>query len=171
MDKMPLAAVIFQSIPEEIVLFAFGLTVIGEQIKINKLFIASIILAFITYFVRMLPLPFGVHTIISVFAIILIFKFFFSIRLLPGIIATFSSVGALLTAENLVALPLLSALGIHSLPDIWSKTILRIIVAWPHLILLGAVTYLLHIKKITILKTSTGGLPHEVAEGKNHEKK
>lgn len=171
MDKMQLVAVVFQSIPEEMVLFALGLTVIGERIKIKKLIIASTFTAFLTYFVRMLPFPFGAHTIIGILTVFFIFNFFFEVRPLPGIIATFSSVGALLTAENLIALPILSALGFHSFQSIWSNTVLRIIVTWPHLILLGAVTYFLYVKKITIIKTSTGGLPYEVAKEKVHGKR
>jgi hypothetical protein len=171
MDIMPIAAVIFQSIPEEIVLFAFGLAIIGEEIKFKKIFVAAVMLAFTAYFVRVLPFPFGVHTIICALAMIVIFKLAFNIQFLPGIIATLSSFGALLSAENSVGLPILSAIGVHSFQDVWSNTILRIIIAWPHLLLLGAITYFLYVKKISILKSNTREASYAITTKETHPEK
>ncbi|RJQ28944.1 MAG: hypothetical protein C4589_05665 [Peptococcaceae bacterium] len=150
MDKMPIVAVIFQSIPEEIVLFAFALTIIGEQIRIKKLLAAAVMMAFVLYFARMLPLPFGVHTVIGVLAMIIIIRFLLKVETLSGIIATLFSIGTLLAIENVVTLPLISILGYDNPEQVWPNTILRIVAGWPSTFLQGGITYLLKIKKVVL---------------------
>jgi len=64
-DKMPLVAVLLISIPEEIMISALGLMLFGIKPPIGKLVLIGVVQATISYFVRMLPIIFGVHTLLQ----------------------------------------------------------------------------------------------------------
>jgi len=83
MDQMPLSAVIFYSIPEEIILFSFGVTIVGEYINFKKIFIAAVLLAFTSMLLRAC-VPFGLHSIIGILVLFVSFW-----KLLNGLITCF----------------------------------------------------------------------------------
>lgn len=73
MDRMPLVAVIFDSIPESILLFSFGMAIVGEYINLKKILIAAIISAFTMMLVRAYVPIFGLHSIIAILVLLYCF--------------------------------------------------------------------------------------------------
>lgn len=68
MDKMPLMVMLFASIPEEFLINVLGLQLFGIRVRplIRRLVWVAIIQALISYAARLLPLPFGIHTLIQI---------------------------------------------------------------------------------------------------------
>lgn len=65
---MPLEVILLLSIPEELLITTLGLILFGIRVQkcFGKLFLIAIIQALISFCVRLLPLPFGIHTIIQI---------------------------------------------------------------------------------------------------------
>jgi hypothetical protein len=149
MDKMPLVALIFQGIPECIVYIALGSTLAGAPLRRPKVVAAGVILALVLYFVRSLPLPYGVHTLTGVItAWLLIFLFF---RTPPLVAATASLLtGTFLLCLEIILFPLAAATG-SSLREIWNRPALRILLALPQLTVMSLATWFCVRKKINIV--------------------
>jgi hypothetical protein len=60
--------ILFALIPEEFLINVLGLQLFGIRVRplIRRLVLVAIIQAFISYAVRLLPLPFGIHTLIQI---------------------------------------------------------------------------------------------------------
>lgn len=103
MDTIPLLVLIFYSIPESILIFTFGFVIFGVKIDANKIFIAAIISAFTSYLVRMLPLPFGFHTIIGVLVLTSLFRYLCKFGFGYSLLATLFSLSTLMGLETIFA--------------------------------------------------------------------
>lgn len=65
-----------QAIPESIAVITFCYALLNLDFQWIKIIKQGLALAIATYLIRMLPLPFGVHTIIVIFALAFILAFF-----------------------------------------------------------------------------------------------
>ncbi|MEW6423649.1 MAG: hypothetical protein AB1523_02720 [Bacillota bacterium] len=149
MDKMPLTALVFQSIPESIILFALGLTLMGVPLRWKRIVPAALILSATSYLVRSMPLPYGIHTIASLLALYLLFIILFRTPILLSAIAALSSLIALLSLE-LLLWPFIFFVTNISIKDIWHQPILRIVIPLPELALLSIITWWCKKNKITL---------------------
>lgn len=68
MDKMPLLVVLLVSIPEAFLVSWLTLSLWGQKTKFEKLLILAIVQGLIAYFVRKMPIPFGLHLPIMLLA-------------------------------------------------------------------------------------------------------
>jgi hypothetical protein len=66
MLEQPISALFFRSIPESILLCYASYIIINSRVDMKKTVYSGIILGLISYLVRLLPINFGVHTIIGV---------------------------------------------------------------------------------------------------------
>lgn len=158
MDRMPLWVVIFQSLPESIILFYLGLASIGMQANFHKVLSAAIISSAVSWLVRGLPLPFGVHTLIGLVVITCLLLVMFNIELLKALVAGLFAVSSLLASE-VILLPLVTKIaGIAGFQEAWGYPVQRIVLSLPEQIFLGGVAYLLIRYKISfhILACRTG---------------
>ncbi|MEW6275551.1 MAG: hypothetical protein AB1556_10645 [Bacillota bacterium] len=147
MDKMPLTALVFQSIPESIILFALGLTLMGVPLRWKRIVPAAVILSLISYFVRGFPLPYGTHTLVHLFAMCALLIIFFRTTL-PA-----AATGALLSLVTLgiieiILWPIIFLITGRGIKEIWTQPVLRVLVPLPELILFGFVTWWCAKKKI-----------------------
>lgn len=146
MDKMPLISLILYSIPESYLIFTFGLIVIGQKTHFSKIILPSIISALASLFVRMAPLPFGIHSIIGVFIVFILFKIAFQLSIRQAILATITSFATLLAIET--AFTYILELNLHlRLQEIWKDPILRTFLPWPQLIIYSILAILLYKKR------------------------
>lgn len=67
MDKMPVLAVVFQAIPESAVLTWTALVLYRVKFKARHVVFIGLYMALFMWFVRALPLAFGMHFILSLF--------------------------------------------------------------------------------------------------------
>ncbi|MEW5898479.1 MAG: hypothetical protein AB1652_04795 [Bacillota bacterium] len=147
MDKMPLAAVVCQSFPESVLLFALGLTLMGAPLRWRRIIFAAVIYTAISCFVRSLPLPYGIHTITGLVVMCALFIVFFRSPLQLAATASLLSILTLGVLEILFY-PLVLATGL-SIKEIWARPLLRILIPFPELISLGIITWWCAKKKIT----------------------
>jgi len=137
MDQMPLLALLLQSVPESILLISLGLCVVGRRLLIGKIIPLAFLSSVISWLVRQLPLPFGVHTLIGVLVLFAGFVLVFRIDPLKALFATFFPMASLAAVE-VALLPLLTrAVGLSGFQEAWGNPWLRIVLAWPELLILA----------------------------------
>lgn len=152
MDQMPLVAVIFYSIPESMILFAFGMTIVGEYIKYKRVLIAGTISAFAAMLIRSnFPVSFCYITAIMV-SFLLFWKLFF-LKPWKAIIASLTSLILLAMIETITVPIILEAQNL-TVRQLWEHNFKRIIVFYPDLLIFGLVTYFLYKKKISLIRGS-----------------
>lgn len=140
---MSFPAVIFQSIPESVIILYLGLASIGVRAPFRKVFPAAVLSAAISWLVRGLPLPFGIHTVIGVMIITGIYCTLFRIHLIKSVTASLFAIGCLISTEALI-LPVVQKLtGFTNVKDIWAEPVLRVVLAVPEMVFLGLIAYLM----------------------------
>ncbi len=163
MDKMPLAAMICQSFPESVLLFALGLTLMGTPLRWQRIVFAAVIYTAISCFVRSLPLPYGIHTITGLAVMCALFIVFFQFPLQMTATASLLSILTLGVLEILFY-PLVLVTGL-SIKEIWTRPVLRILIPLPELISLGIITWWCARKKITL----SGSWPFQQKPGEEKQ--
>ncbi|WP_243454345.1 hypothetical protein [Desulfosporosinus fructosivorans] len=59
-------ALLLQGIPEQIAVVTLACVIAKLPLKLNKVLLIGVVLAFCAYGIRLLPIPFGIHTIILI---------------------------------------------------------------------------------------------------------
>ena len=169
MDKMPVFAVVFYSIPEAIVLLALGLTLMGVPLRWGRIMVIAIILSMISYFSRELPLAYGFHTVIYLISYIFLVMAFFRVPL--QVSSTAGLVGLLLLlAVETAYLPLVVWLTGKSIQEIWPETFMRVLIPMPELLVLVLITWWCRKKKVTFSSTWPFQKMHNNGEKSRQEK-
>ncbi|NLJ56117.1 MAG: hypothetical protein GX334_03585 [Firmicutes bacterium] len=126
MMKLSLMRWLLQGVPECLAIATFSWMLLGRQFNARKILSIGLLQALAAYFVRLLPVSFGIHTLILVFSLAALLVYFSSgsySRVLSVSLVTFVVLGLLelvifalssslfnLTAEAILADPLLSVL-------------------------------------------------------------
>ena len=156
MDQMPLSAVIFDSIPESILLFSFGMTVVGEYINFKRIFIAAIISAFTFMLIRAYVPIFGLHTIIGIALLFLLFWKLLNLKPWKAIVSSLISLMALLLLDSIILSIILKAENI-TIDEVLKDNYRRIIYPVPSFIIFGLATWFLYSRKIFLIRGSRVG--------------
>jgi len=146
---MPIFSIIFYSVPESYLIFTFGLLIVGEKLPTKQIIYATILSVLGSCLVRSMPLPFGVHSIIGVIIVLLIFKFVIGISAKKSFLATFLSLSTLLTLENTIFNTIKLNLDLNN-KQIWENNLLRTVIGWPHLLVWSVITLTVYKKKISL---------------------
>lgn len=140
MDIMPWTALVFQSIPESIIVVTLGLGLTGEYPNMKNVTAVGVIGAIFTYFFRRLPLEFGVNTLIGIIVVALGMRVMLKTPIVRGLIAAFIGILAVGIVESM-SIPIVSYFtGISfetALRDPW----LRVLFPLPDEIILGVMAY------------------------------
>lgn len=80
--------IMIRTFPESIVLILSGVILLGISINVKKIFKQSMILGFIVVSIRILPINFGVHTLLSMIGLGLILFRLSSNNILNSIVST-----------------------------------------------------------------------------------
>lgn len=153
MDKMPLVAVLFQSIPESIILFSFGIAVVGECINIKKVFIAAVISAFTSMFVREYIPYFGLHSLIGILVLFILFWKLLVLKAWKALISSLLSLTVLILLETFILQAVLNLKHI-TLTEMLQDNFKRVIYTYPYLTIFGLGTWLIYYKKWFLIKGS-----------------
>lgn len=140
MDKMPLLALIFQSIPESIIILTLGLTLMGIELKWQRIIPAAVLSSLASYLVRELPIPYGLHTLIGIVVITLFVFIFFRTPFYVAVFVAMIGIVSLTTVE-LLLWPLIILLTGKTITQIWESQTLRILIPIPELVILGVITW------------------------------
>ena len=141
--NIPFIVLILQGIPELIAEVTLVFVIAKIPLKWNKILLIGIVLAIISYVVRMFPIPFGVHTL---FLIILLFialislgKGDFSLSLLASLLSVLA-----LTIFEFVCLSLLMPVFGLTSESLFTDSFIRIAIAEPQVLLLFITAFLLN---------------------------
>lgn len=140
---MPFLAVLLNSFPESVLLIYLGLAFAGGKVHRGKILSAGAISALISWGVRALPVPFGVHTVIGVFVLALVFVLFFRFKTVQALFTSVFVLTTLIVIENLLAPMLMGIAGVNSLSAVLDDLVLRILIPIPEFIILSVIAALL----------------------------
>ncbi len=141
MDKMPFINLVLQSFPESVLLLLFGTSLFKRQPDKFRLLVGAVISSLCSDLIRRLPFPYGVHSLIGVVVLTLIFKFLLGMNFYQGMVASLTTL-ATLGAIEILLLPLETfSLGLERFSDAWSRPSLRLLMAVPELAILALITY------------------------------
>jgi hypothetical protein len=153
MDKMPIA-VILQGIPETILLFMFGVAIIGEYINFKKILIISIIYPFVIMFIRSL-IPnslFGLHIVFALIIINLIFWKVLNFNFKKSFISAITSLSFLILLEILVNPILYNIFNTSLARLLQNENLQRLFFSLPVTILYALITFILYKFKWSLIR-------------------
>ncbi len=144
MDKVPLVTLIFYSLPESFLILSFGLIIQKKKLRFRPILLATLLSVAASYCVRLLPLPYGIHTFLGVLTVFLIFRFLLGLDPKQCLVSSIVSVGVLVALESVILNYIQFQLGLGAqdvlaLPP-WHKTI----IGWPHLAVWAGLTIYLY---------------------------
>lgn len=126
MFDIDFAQVIIKGIPEGLLIF-LGLYIIsGISFDKDKILVSGLLYSIITYCIRLLPISFGIHTLIIFFFVVLVSRFFNGIEISDSIKSTLIMDMCILLCELINILLLQSIFGEYTqviLQDTFKKTI------------------------------------------------
>jgi two-component system sensor histidine kinase AgrC len=102
MDKVPVAAVIFQCFPESVALILFGFVLFNIKRPLKSLMLVASVYTFTTYIVRLLPIKFGIHSIILIFILALYMNIFAKIDFFKSIAISLTDFMILTLTESVM---------------------------------------------------------------------
>ncbi|MCF8009697.1 MAG: hypothetical protein K9L17_00715 [Clostridiales bacterium] len=147
MDKMPLISILLYSVPEAFLIFTFGMVILGRKLPLVRILTVALVAAFSSYFIRLLPFPFGIHALLGTILVFLLFIKILGLKVKQALLATLISMGFLLILENTVVYLLEIVLDL-TIKEIWQRPLLRTFIGWPDLLIWAFITLILYKKKI-----------------------
>ncbi len=145
MLKISILEFILRTLPESCILILAGYVFSKRKIHKKNFCLSSMVLATVTYLVRILPIHFGVHTIILIMAYILVCVWINNIDTIKAISAVLVSASMLFVFEGINFYLLVNLFKIKT-EIAFNKPILKILYLYPSLILFGIVIFLAYKK-------------------------
>ena len=151
--EIPLPALIIQGLPEQIAVMTLAFVFAKIRLEWKKIIIFAIIMTLTVYLLRMLPITFGIHTIV-----LLGLQFFFLIQfcqvhVLEALRACLISVLLLIMVEY-ICFTLFTVLFGISFETYMNDVTTRILISWPQVIVLFLISFI-------VLKVRTGREKYE----------
>lgn len=145
--KVTLPVLIFVGIPEGIALATLAFILAEEKLYWNKIFLIGSSLSIGAYLLRLLPITFGVHTIILVIFLFFILNVFEKVNVIDAIKASIFTYLILILTE-IVTIPMLMELFNISKNLLLKDETLKIIISLPHVILNFLIAFLINRIKV-----------------------
>jgi len=130
LDKMSIFSLLLVSLPEALLVTMLGFQLAGYKIMPPHLVMIGIAQTASSYFIRLAPIPFGLHSLAQAAIYILIIKFVTGISLRRSAVIALLGLVIYATLDAAIIPPLLSITG-YSLQDIFAGDFIRIIVFLP----------------------------------------
>ncbi|MGI6451024.1 MAG: hypothetical protein ACOX3R_12360 [Desulfitobacteriia bacterium] len=140
--EIPLLAFIFQGIPEHIAFVTFSFALAKITLKWSKIISFGVILAFITYFIRMLSPTFGVHTIIVMGMLFIFLVQTCDVTIITALRTALLAVLTLIITET-TSLYLLTRLFDKSYEMLNENIVERIVLTWPQILILFLLSFII----------------------------
>ena len=146
--RIPLIALLLQGIPEQTAVITLAFVIARIPLKWNKILLIGIVLAFCAYVVRLFPIPFGLHTILLLFVLLIILTYITKGDVGLSFIASSSSFLALVIFE-FSCMSLFMLIFGFTPETLFNDLIIRIAVGEPHVFLLFISAFLINKLYIT----------------------
>ncbi len=160
MDELPLSVAVFYSIPESFLVCWLGLGLAGERIDLRKLGVIAVLAALVSYAVRRLPVPYGVHSFLHLGFLVLFILLLFKIPVWKSILAVLFGFMSLALVE-MVNVPVFCRITGYNLADIVKDPWLRIAMGFPQLVVLGFAAWAVNRWGLRLVKTDSGDTGYE----------
>lgn len=148
MEKIPPLALLLHSFPEAILVSTVSVVLMGIRPYLGKAAAFGAVQAVTAYFVRQLPLPFGLHTLLYIFAGAVYLVFLYKLPFRKALLAMVAALLLLILAEGIVITMLLKhtllTLDVILAPE---NALLRVLVALPQMLFLAAVAYVAYLAR------------------------
>lgn len=148
MLQLPILSLFLRTIPEGILLFWTSYIILKKPINKKNIGVSGILLGIITYLVRMLPIYFGVHMILTLIGYIFILHRFNHINLYQAVTACITSFILIVICEWITIIFYTFVLGVDA--EVLSSTsLVGILSGLPSLLLLlSAGIIIKYLKKV-----------------------
>lgn len=134
------------SIPQTILVTMMGLSLFNIKLTWKKQLIIAIVSGTFTYFIRFIPMVFGIHTLISIIVITLITSAVGRVKLLYALCAMIAGVMVIALIESCI-LPLFFHFTSITIESIKSNPWHNVIVFVPELIIIIGLYILIRVSK------------------------
>jgi hypothetical protein len=134
MLEQPLVALFLRTIPENILLFYASYVIINTKTDMKKIIYSGIILGIINYLVRLLPINFGVHTILGLLVYIGILSKYHKVELFKSIKIALISMIILFISDAITVYAYINIFKISG-EILFNKTIIGSLLSMPTLII------------------------------------
>ena len=149
---MPLQAALLQSLPEGLILFYLGLVLVGvRSLGAKRVISCAVIYAVASYLIRSLPITYGIHSLLHIPVIILLMVVIIKGKWKTALVASLMGLLVLALAES-AFVPVVSKVTNISIRDALADPWLRVIFPYPHLCVLGVITYFCYKKNICLIR-------------------
>jgi len=153
MDTLPLITVLFYSLPESFLIFSFGLVINKKVIKPAPIMLATICSVLSSYIARLLPLPYGFHTIIGLLVVFILFYTVLRLSIKQSFLAALLSLGTLVALENTILNFIQYYLHLNVKDVITLPPLEKTLMGWPHLFVWAVLIFIIK-KRNTSNQTS-----------------
>lgn len=143
MLELSLLEFFFRTLPESFIYILASYIFSNNKINKTKFILSSILLSLCTFFIRLLPIHFGVHTILFLVAYILICVFMNKIDLIKAISSGLISVITLFVCEGINVVILNELLQID-IQTTFKEPLTKILYGTPSLFLFGLIINILY---------------------------
>lgn len=140
--KIPLVAFILQGIPECMATITLAFVLAEIRLKWKNIALYGFILALVTYFVRLLPITFGTHTVIFMGFVFILLIYFFQVSIFTAFKASLISYLLLIIIEY-TCLSLFSALYNLSFEVFLTDVTIRILATLPQVFILFIIAFII----------------------------
>ncbi|AKL93845.1 hypothetical protein CACET_c03290 [Clostridium aceticum] len=148
METMPLKVVIFNAIPEAMLLIYLGLILVGIRPDKRRVFIAGIFQGAVCYYVRK-DFDFGIHILLQYFSFVLLTWLIIRVPFVASLIAMTVAMTMAILLESTIGLSIPYFTGI-SILEIMSREGLRMLSFLPYLVVLITITYFVEKYRFTL---------------------
>jgi len=152
MDHIPLVSLVFQSIPEALIIVSLGLSLFGVEIKarLKRICLVAVIFALITYILRPVIDSFQLRLFFHIISLVLLVKTFIGVKWAIAFLSIITGLLSLMTIESIVVPLILRLTGI-SFELVLKNVFLRTFLPWPHLALLMLITLVIAKKGFSLV--------------------
>lgn len=140
MLKLSIWELIFRTIPEGFVFIFASYAIAGKKIEKDKYILSSILLGVIGYLIRMLPIHFGVHTILLIMVHILMTSLINGIEVKRAVSAALISVIIMFLSEGLNVVMLDKIFNVE-FQDVMSNVYTKLLYGIPSFILFTIIIF------------------------------
>ena len=141
--NIPWIALLFQGIPELTAVVTLAFVIARIPLKWNKIILIGIVLAVISYVVRLFPIPFGVHLFLLIILLFIALTWLGKGDFGLSLIASLLSFLALVIFEFVCLSLLMPVLGVTP-ETLFTNLITRIAIGEPQVLLLFTSAFLLN---------------------------
>ncbi|MGI6451196.1 MAG: hypothetical protein ACOX3R_13325 [Desulfitobacteriia bacterium] len=149
--KIPFLAFIFQGIPESIAMVTLAFVIARIPLQWKKIVFIGLIIATTSYVLRLLPITFGIHTVLLIVLFFILLLWLGSNNVNTVLIACLISNLATIISETLCLGLLMPLFGL-TFDMLYENTLLRILMTLPQVIVVFIAAYI--VLQIQIKKTT-----------------